>query len=269
MKDRLEKENHQYWMKRAPGYSEVNKEELVGEQNQNWSDYLEERISKAFPKKLNEDIKILDVGAGPGFISIILTKLGYSVTSLDFAESMIEQSKINAGALAEKITYIQGDAQNLPFLDESFDVVISRNLTWNLENPDAAYKDWKRVLKENGVLMNFDANWYSYLFDEEKRVAYEKDREDVADNQIKDYNIGDDFDVMEKIATQLPLSNVLRPQWDEKCLSKIGMKDISSDVNVWKKIWSKEERINFSSTPMFLVTSRRYELDEINNGPLN
>lgn len=61
------------------------------------------------------------------------------------------------------------DGQNLEFADGTFDVVISRNLTWNLENPQKAYSEWQRVLKEGGVLLNFDANWYGYLYDAEKK----------------------------------------------------------------------------------------------------
>ena len=58
------------------------------------------------------------------------------------------------------------------FEDESFDVIISRNLTWNLPHPEMAYKEWLRVLKKGGKLLNFDANWYGYLYDDKKREAH-------------------------------------------------------------------------------------------------
>ena len=45
------------------------------------------------------------------------------------------------------------DAQALEFEDESFDVIISRNLTWNLEKPWQAYREWYRVLKPGGHIM--------------------------------------------------------------------------------------------------------------------
>ena len=41
--------------------------------------------------------------------------------------------------------FIRADAQRLPFADTSFDAVVSRNLVWNLENPEAAYKEWLRI----------------------------------------------------------------------------------------------------------------------------
>lgn len=38
-----------------------------------------------------------------------------------------------------------------------------------------------RVLKPGGVLLNFDAGWYNYLFDEEKGAGYARDRRNVAE----------------------------------------------------------------------------------------
>ena len=94
------------------------------------------------------------------------------------------------------------DAQNLEFENNQFDVVISRNLTWNLENPVQAYKEWFRVLKTGGIILNFDANWYGYLYDEEKRMAYEKDRENVERRQLDDHYLCTDIDRMEEIAKE-------------------------------------------------------------------
>ena len=50
------------------------------------------------------------------------------------------------------------NAEALCFEDSSFDIVISRNLTWNLPDPDKAYAEWTRILKSGGLLLNYDAN---------------------------------------------------------------------------------------------------------------
>ena len=84
------------------------------------------------------------------------------------------QRKIDGrDVLPEQPFFWRMDAQKLDFEDNTFDVVISRNLTWNLEHPDVAYREWVRVLKAGGRLLNFDANWYGYLYEEEQRKAYE------------------------------------------------------------------------------------------------
>lgn len=51
------------------------------------------------------------------------------------------------------------DAQALSYAEESFDVVLSRNLTWTLPEPEKAYREWFRVLKPGGWLLNFDADY--------------------------------------------------------------------------------------------------------------
>ena len=127
-----------YWTDRAEGYSQVNQEELAGDNRTNWRRELE----RHFPEnRTNETYKILDIGTGPGFFSIILAEAGYQVTAVDYTEAMLEEAKKNAGALARRITYCQMDASHLAFADETFDAVVSRNLTWNLEDPEQAYKE--------------------------------------------------------------------------------------------------------------------------------
>ena len=49
-----------------------------------------------------------------------------------------ENLKKYAGDRAGEVTLLRMDAQDLSFADETFDVVLSRNLTWNLENPEQA-----------------------------------------------------------------------------------------------------------------------------------
>ena len=243
-----------YWTKRAGGYSLVNQEELNGSQHASWSLFLDREIKNHHQDKERKDIRVLDIGAGPGFISIILAEKGYTVTSADYTEAMLEQSKINAGSLSSSITYVKSDAQNLDFADGSFDLVISRNLTWNLQEPDKAYSEWIRVLDRRGLMMVFDANWYLYLFDKDKKAEFEKDRRNVAFMNMEDYNIGDNFDVMEDIARKMPLCSKIRPKWDIDFLSK--MKNVSSVTvteNIGDILYSTKEKVNYASTPLFYI----------------
>ena len=259
MKQELLQEIASYWGTRAEGYSEVNEKELAGSQREAWLHVLEEQ----FPEKKKEEMKILDIGTGPGFFPMILSEAGYTVTAVDYTEEMLEKAKENLGKYTkyglERVTLQRMDAQNLEFADETFDVVISRNLTWNLENPVQAYKEWFRVLKTGGIILNFDANWYGYLYDEEKRMAYEKDRENVERSQLDDHYLCTDIDRMEEIAKKVPLSAKNRPGWDVEVLKEIGFAEIRTDESIWQSVWSEEERLNYASTPMFLVSGQKGE----------
>lgn len=257
MEQELLQEIASYWGTRAEGYSEVNEKELAGSQREAWLHVLEEQ----FPEKKKEEMKILDIGTGPGFFPMILSEAGYTVAAVDYTEEMLEKAKENLGKYTkyglERVTLQRMDAQNLEFVDETFDVVISRNLTWNLEKPEQAYQEWMRVLKPGGVLLNFDANWYGYLYDEEKKEAYEADRKKVEEQQLDDHYLCTDIDRMENIARQVPLSAMERPAWDTKVLESLGVCSIQTDSEIWKRVWSEEERLNYASTPMFLVRAEK------------
>lgn len=198
---------------------------------------------------------MLEVGTGPGFFAILLCELGYAVTAVDLTPAMLAEAKKNAGGLADGICFMEMNAEELDFAEQSFDVVVSRNLTWNLPQPERAYAEWARVLKPGGLLLNFDANWYTYLFDDEARQAYDRDRANSAEQGIGDQNVGENFDLMEDIARRVPLSNIRRPAWDLQQLRTLGLQ-AQADETVWQRVWSEEEKLNFSSTPMFLVRGK-------------
>ena len=71
MEQELLQEIASYWGTRAEGYSEVNEKELAGSQREAWLHVLEEQ----FPEKKKEEMKILDIGTGPGFFPMILWRL--------------------------------------------------------------------------------------------------------------------------------------------------------------------------------------------------
>jgi len=80
-------------------------------------DFIEKELN--FDKSLN----ILDVGCGTGRHSIELSKRGYTMTGIDFSESMLQRAREIAKACELTIKFLRHDARNLPFNHE-FDVAI-------------------------------------------------------------------------------------------------------------------------------------------------
>lgn len=239
----------QYWTRRASSYTEVVKKNLADGWDGKWADEL----IRNFPKTEGRALRILDIGTGPGFYAIILAARGYEVTAVDMSEGMLEQARNNAGELADKIRFCKMDAQELSFNDNEFDVIVTRNLTWNLPDPVKAYGEWRRVLRDGGVMLNIDSNWYAYLFDDEKRLEKQADRENTIQAGFDDHESYDESWLMENISRSLPMGRLPRPQWDAVTLLDLGFKNVSADTSVSKRLWSREEMSNYASTPCFLI----------------
>ena len=89
--DRIEN----YWSKRSDDFFDLRIEELKSDKRQLWQD----EIIANLPDK--EHLKILDVGCGPGFFSVILSSLGHDVIGIDLTESMIQKADEIADILDE------------------------------------------------------------------------------------------------------------------------------------------------------------------------
>ena len=206
----------QYWNSRAEGYTLSNREELEDEHR---IFLWEQQIRRALNGRICRHV--LDVGCGPGFFSVLLARLGYEVTAVDYTENMLAEARKNAAHYGVDIDFRRMDAQNLDFEDGIFDLVISRNVLWNLEQPEQAYREWLRVLKPNGTVMNFDGNFYYYVTDAEygDRTRWEhKHMQGINANSI------------DRIGEHLPMARRLRPEWDVQELQKLGAKEVCSNV---------------------------------------
>ncbi len=243
-------ENLRYWNRRAPSYTDVIRKNLEGEWEARWADML---ISRFPRQEGDQPLRVLDIGTGPGFYAIILAARGYRVTAVDFSENMLDEARRNAGALSARIDFRQMDAHCLDFPDGSFDAVVTRNLTWNLTDPLRAYREWLRVLRPGGAALIFDANWYAYLVDEEKQRAWDRDRENVRLAAVEDHDAYDESRRMEEISRKLPMTARLRPQWDVDALRALGCAHVTADETVSERVWSREEQLNYGSTPGFLI----------------
>jgi SAM-dependent methyltransferase len=94
---------------------------------------------------------VLDVGTGTGVVAITAARAGARVTALDLTPALLEAAHENARiAQLEEIIWTEGDAEQLPYPDASFDVVLSQFGHMFAPRPEVAVAEMRRVLKKNG-----------------------------------------------------------------------------------------------------------------------
>lgn len=203
------------------------------------------------------DLDILDVGTGPGFFACILSEEGYRVTGIDRSAGMLACARKNAKKLNVTPQFMEMDANDLRFDDDSFDIVVMRNVTWTLEYPEKVYAEFKRILKPGGVLLIFDANWHMHYFDDEamKRVRnreqcyYEKyGRREVVCCDDTDYFMA------------LPLSGTYRPDWDKKVLKRLGF-DVEIEEDIGRNVYEEWEKDLYGESPLFEICAVKGAMD--------
>jgi demethylmenaquinone methyltransferase / 2-methoxy-6-polyprenyl-1,4-benzoquinol methylase len=98
----------------------------------------------------------LDVCCGTGDIAFALAAKGAEVTGLDFSEPMLQIAQSRITHHASRITFLQGDAQSLPFPDNSFDIVTVGYGLRNLTSWREGLREMHRVARPGGRLLILD-----------------------------------------------------------------------------------------------------------------
>lgn len=248
----MKKENvEKLWSYSSKGYSDIIRNELNSFRPNVWTDLIEKQVNN------KENLDILDIGTGPGFFSIILSKKNHNVTGIDCTKNMIDEARKNADVANVNPKLIVMDSHKLEFQDNTFDLILSRNVTWTLVDPIKAYKEWMRVLRPNGTLLIFDANWNLHKYD--KSILKEvEEREAKFRNKYGDpYDTYEGPDENKDIGFKLPLEDKIRPSWDKEVLDEIGFYNISYDLNITKKVWDEKEQLLYGATPMFMVSAKK------------
>ena len=239
-----------YWSQDAENYGNIIQNELVSFRVDAWQKYLREKLP-------DDARRVLDLGCGPGFFSIILAKMGYEVTAVDCSEGMLAQARQMVEKAGVEIMLRQMDINHLEFSADSFDAVVSRNVTWTLSNPWQVYEECQRLLRTGGRLLLFDANWNMSLYDEDMARRAEDRRQEC----LRQY--GDALETADEVTEpfdplQLPLSGTKRPYWDVELLRNMGFSDVHAEFDVTDRLWDDKERLLYGETPMFGVFATKF-----------
>jgi SAM-dependent methyltransferase len=106
--------------------------------------------------------RVLDVACGTGVVAVTAARRGAQVTGLDLTPALLERARENAQIAGVTIDWREGDAENLPFDNGAFDVVLSQFGHIFAPQPEVVTAEMLRVLKPGGTIAF--ATWPPELF---------------------------------------------------------------------------------------------------------
>lgn len=149
----IEENEKKLWNKSKSSKLDFNYDELIG--------YKKEILRSLIMRNLKEKehLKVLDISTNKGFFAMLMAEERHDVVAIDSDINAINNCKNRADKENLKIDFRVMDKSTLDFNDKTFDLIISSNITWDIQSPTNSFKEWKRVLKDNGTLVYFDSNW--------------------------------------------------------------------------------------------------------------
>ncbi|MDR2433931.1 MAG: methyltransferase domain-containing protein [Treponema sp.] len=237
------------WTAGTAAYSAIVNRELHSFKRAAWLDLIRKNAGNGGM------LNALDIGTGPGFFAILMALEGHRVTAVDCTESMIAEARLNAEREGASVNFMLADSHATDFADETFDLIISRNVTWTLLNADKAYSEWKRILKPEGRVLIFDANWNRRLFDEKVLKEYERSMDDY--QRLFNEKVPDFTEAELDYRRSMPMCGRLRPQWDFDALLRVGYRKISCDMDIGRRVYDEKELVKYRVNPMFLLIAQK------------
>lgn len=110
--------------------------------------------------------RVLDVGCGGGFFSEELARIGFTVGGIDPSAGSIEAARGHAAAAGFEIDYRVGTGEQLPYDDDTFDVVVCCDVLEHVDDLDRVVRESARVLRPGGLYLydTINRTWLSKLF---------------------------------------------------------------------------------------------------------
>lgn len=227
--EKLNQQIENYWDKRSEHFSKSRRLELDGVDGVAWKNIFKKNLPA------DKNLNILDIGTGAGFFAAILSELGHKVTGIDMSAKMLNEAEKNLRELKLFAEFKKMNAQALNFADETFDAIVTRNLTWTLPDVKAAYREWRRVLKVGGVLMNFDSDYGDKNFSTCSKTK-------ITAAQISE---------CDAIKNSLTISTRRRPMWDAGFLEGINFSvRLEEDIS---HIVHRDNRCVYDLVPLFAI----------------
>ena len=114
------------------------------------TNYEQPWLTEVVPFASFQGRRVLEVGCGAGYDALTFCRSGADYTGLDLTPENVERAFTHLGFYGFHPTIVQGDGEQLPFADESFDVVYSNGVLHHTPDMEAAFREVSRVLVPGG-----------------------------------------------------------------------------------------------------------------------
>ena len=229
-----------YWTQRAQDFSAVRKNERHSEMGSLWLREMHDFLPRG------RSVDILDAGTGTGYFALLLAGEGHRLTGIDLTPAMLAEAEETAKEAGQEITFLLRDAQDTGFAGKSFDALVTRNLTWTLPEPEKAYREWFRLLRKGGVLLNFDASYADNVRNQNQSASY-----------ISPSGVYGHVGVTPQLAREnaeitlaMPAGAHERPRWDLELVERLGFSSYGAREDAGRRILGERD---LSDAPLFLL----------------
>ena len=230
-----------YWTQRAHDFNTVRVNELRdADISRHWLEEMAARLPQG------RTLDILDAGTGTGYFAILLARAGHRVTGIDLTAAMLAEAEATAAREGVSIHFAWMDAQAPELPDGSFDAVVTRNLTWTLPDPEAAYRAWFRLLRPGGVLLNFDAAYAENVRNQNQRRSWVTEKDVYGHIGITPALSRENAE----ITLSMPASAHPRPGWDIALARAAGFSEVGADEDAGKRILKDKD---LDDAPLFFL----------------
>lgn len=205
-------------------------------------------------------MRLLDVGCGPGSISLDLAGLVSHVVGIDGADAAIERARAEAARRrVGNVEFRIADAYELPFEDDSFDVVHAHQVLQHLADPVQALSEARRVVKSGGIVAGRDADYGTMVHDpHEPRL----DRWLDLYHRVARYD-GGEPDAGRRLVGWFGAAGFE----DVEASTSTWTYDTASEVAAWRDLWvSRLTEARLGERAIELGLSDRTELDDLAAG---
>src|SRR4051812_30976126 len=112
------------------------------------------KLRKAVGEPLGTFDRALEIGAGTGYFSLNLLRAGIvrEAVATDISQGMLDELSASAGRLGVEVQTVCAEAATLPFPGGSFDLVFGHAVLHHLPDLDAAFREFRRVLRPGGIV---------------------------------------------------------------------------------------------------------------------